>query len=236
MGKDKLQRFAENKTFENLFQPSYDEVLNKDYKLKGKWNKIYFKNTNPVILELGCGKGEYTIALSQKYKNKNFIGIDIKGARLWRGAKTAIENNFKNVAFLRTRIEFITSFFAINEVSEIWITFPDPQMRKRRAKKRLTSSRFLGHYQEFLTDNGIINLKTDNDLLYNYTKALLEKNNLKIIKSTNDLYSEDFVDDILSVKTFYEKQFLSTDKNINYIKFELPKNIKIQEPDEDFFI
>jgi len=236
VGKDKLQRFAENKTFSNLFQPTFDEVLNKDYFLKNNWNNKYFKNNNPIVLELGCGKGEYTIALSQKYKNKNFIGIDIKGARLWRGAKTAIENNYNNVAFLRTRIEFINSFFANNEISEIWITFPDPQMRKRRAKKRLTSSRFLTQYQSFIVDNGIINLKTDNDLLYEYTMALLKENNIKILQSTNNLYSEDFVDDILSVKTFYENQFLSFDKNINYIKFELPKNLKILEPKGEFYI
>jgi len=236
LGKDKLQRFAENKTFENLFQPTYDEVLNKDYYIKNNWNNKYFKNNNPIVLELGCGKGEYTIALSQKYKSKNFIGIDIKGARLWRGAKTAITNNLKNVAFLRTRIEFINSFFSDDEVSEIWITFPDPQMRKRRAKKRLTSSRFLTHYQGFLINNGIINLKTDNDLLYKYTRALLQKNNIKILTDTNNLYKENFVDDILSVKTFYEKQFLSNNKNINYLKFELPKNIVIQEPDGEFYI
>lgn len=236
MGKDKLKRFSENLTFDNLFQPSFDDVLNKNFSNKGNWNKNYFKNNNPIILELGCGKGEYTIAMSQEKKTANYIGIDIKGARLWRGAKTAFENKYKNVAFIRTQIEFITSFFSKNEVSEIWITFPDPQMRKRRAKKRLTSSRFLKQYQQLLINNGIINLKTDNDLLYDYTIALINKNNLPILQSTNNLYKTKDISKFLTFKTFYENQYLEKGKNINYIKFKLPYNKEIIEPDGDFFI
>ncbi|HPV56712.1 MAG TPA: tRNA (guanosine(46)-N7)-methyltransferase TrmB, partial [Tenuifilaceae bacterium] len=177
MAKNKLRRFAENETFENLFQPTMSDVMNGDFHLKGKWRSDYFKNSNPIVLELGCGKGEYSVGLAKMFPEKNFIGADIKGARLWRGAKTAVEEKMSNVAFIRTRIEHIASFFAPEEVDEIWVTFPDPQPREKKSKKRLTSSRFLNHYAKFLKPNGIVHLKTDSQALHAYTKAVIEYNN-----------------------------------------------------------
>ena len=197
MGKNKLQKFADNETFENLFQPTFEEVWGKNHSLKGKWNSEYFCNNNSIVLELGCGKREYTVNLAKMYPQKNFIGVDIKGARLWTGAKVAYEQQMQNVAFVRTRIENIVSFFEKNEVGEIWITFPDPQPRPARAKKRLSSSRFLGYYQNFLTQNGIVHLKTDSLGLHEYTKALIEQNNLKVQVCTNNLYNSGIVDSIL---------------------------------------
>jgi len=230
VGKNKLKRFAENETFENLIQPSFDKVFNTDYPLKGNWNKQFFKNQNPIILELGCGKGEYSVGLARMFPNKNFIGIDIKGARLWRGAKTALEDGLKNVGFIRTRIDHIKSFFAPNEVDEIWVTFPDPQPRPSKATKRLTSSRFLNYYANFLKPNGVIHLKTDNQMLHQYTKALVEQNNLKMHVCTNDLYAEVSDDPILGIKTFYEQQFLEQGLPITYIKFELSHGGPFHEP------
>ncbi len=231
MGKKKLKRFKEVETFSNVFQPKYDEILNKDFKLKGKWNSLYFKNNNPIILELGCGKGEYTLSLAQMFPDKNFIGIDIKGARMWRGAKTANENNINNLVFIRTRVEFINSFFSKNEIDEIWITFPDPQLKKYRTKKRLTSSRFLNSYKNIIKNNGIVHLKTDNKLLYEYTLAIINKNELNILENTNDLYKSNIFDEILSIKTFYELQYLEKGQNIHYIKFQLNSSSPIVEPD-----
>lgn len=230
MGKNKHKKFAENQTFSNLFQPEFTEVWGVDFRLKGKWNELHFKNTNPIVLELGCGKGEYTVNLAKQYPNKNFIGIDIKGARLWTGAKEAVELNMSNVAFIRTRIEHISSFFAQGEVSEIWITFPDPQPRPAKARKRLSSSRFLTYYQKFLKPNGLVHLKTDSQGLYEYTKALVEQNGLKVIISTNDLYSGIVNDPILSIKTFYENQFLEIGKPITYLNFEL-SSAELKEPE-----
>jgi tRNA (guanine-N7-)-methyltransferase len=208
-------------------------VWRKDHPIKGKWNSDFFKNDNPIVLELGCGKGEYTVNLAKMYPGKNFIGVDIKGARLWKGAKEATELKMPNVAFLRTRIENIVSFFNQNEVSEIWITFPDPQPRPAKARKRLSSSRFLTYYQQFAKPNAIIHLKTDSQGLHEYTKALVEQNKLKIQVCTNDLYNSGIVDSILSIRTFYESMFLEQGKPITYLRFELDSQAQLYEPDLD---
>jgi tRNA (guanine-N7-)-methyltransferase len=221
VGKNKLKRFSENETFPNLIQPKFNEVFKSDYSLKGIWNKSFFHDDKPIVLELGCGKGEYTLGLAKMFPEKNFVGIDIKGARLWRGAKTANEQGMKNVAFVRTRIENITSFFGANEVSEIWITFPDPQLKRINALKRLTSSTFLTLYKTFLKPTGLIHLKTDSITLHRYTRSLIELNELKVHSSTDDLYSCGLEDPILSIKTFYEEQFLEKGLPITYISFEL---------------
>ncbi|NVO10242.1 MAG: tRNA (guanosine(46)-N7)-methyltransferase TrmB [Bacteroidales bacterium] len=221
MGKNKLKRFAENTTFPNLIQPKLNEVFRTDYSLKGKWNETYFHNENPIVLELGCGKGEYTVGMAKMFPNKNFIGIDIKGARMWRGAKTAHENKMSNVAFIRTRIEHVSSFFSANEVSEIWITFPDPQLKRINSLKRLTSSSFLSLYKTLLRPQGLIHLKTDCIALHRYTRSLVDLNNLKIHTSTEDLYGNGIEDQILTIKTFYEEKFLVQNLPITYICFEL---------------
>ncbi len=236
MGKNKLEHFEESKTFTNFFQHSYQDITEKGFPLKGNWHKEYFKNDNPIIVELGCGKGEYTIGLAEKNPNINYIGVDLKGARIWRGAKTATENKMQNVAFIRARIEMIEEYFAKDELSEIWITFPDPQARKRRTKKRLTGSRFLTNYTKILKPEGIVNLKTDSNLLYNYTKALLEKNEFEILAANSDIYKDDSTPTELTIKTHYEQMFLDQGENINYLKFLISRDIEIVEPDEDFFI
>lgn len=213
MAKNKLRKFAEFEAFDNTF--SADEgILN-----KGKWNKNYFKNNNPIVLELACGKGEYTVNLAKLFPEKNFIGIDRKGDRLWRGAKTAIEQNLSNVGFLRIRIEDLNEYFSEQEVSEIWITFPDPQPSQRREKKRLTYIRFLNLYKDILLKEGVMHLKTDNDLLYESSLEQLKDFGAEVIEQTSDLYKSDLVDDVLSIKTYYEKKYLAEDKNINYIKW-----------------
>jgi len=219
--------------FDRVFQPGFEEVHNSDYHLKGKWDREVFHNSNPITLELGCGKGEYTVNLAARFPERNFIGVDIKGARIWKGAKTANERNLKNVAFLRTRIEIIPSFFAEDEIEEIWITFPDPQLKKKRNKKRLTGARFLNLYRNILIDNGIVHLKTDSDILHLYTHEVVKFNNLPIQKLTQDLYHSEFNDDILSIKTFYEQQFLDEGSNITYISFLLPSKKNIEEIPED---
>lgn len=221
MGKDKLRRFAENLTFERLVQPSFDEIFNKDFGTKGEWRRTFFRNDNPIVLELGCGKGEYTVALAERNPERNYIGIDIKGARMWRGAKTATENDMPNVGFIRTRIEFINSFFAEGEVDEIWITFPDPQLKTRRAKKRLTSPLFLERYARLLSDGGVINLKTDSQHLFNYTKAVIDRYGLPCEVSNADIYGSGYADEVLSVKTAYEKMFLERGLPITYTRFSL---------------
>lgn len=223
MGKNKLKRFAENKTFDNVFQPKRDEMIS-GFELKGNWNKTVFKNNHPVVLELGCGKGEYTVALAKKYPDKNFIGIDIKGARFWRGAKTAIENNLPNAAFLRTQIELIDYAFAENEVSEIWITFPDPQIKYRRTKHRLTHPKFLNRYKKVLKKNGLMHLKTDSEFLHGYTHGILQMLGHPVLISSHDVYHPDnreLPEEIISVQTFYEKRFLKENKKITYIRFKL---------------
>lgn len=212
MGKDKLKRFAEIATFPNVFQ--------RDCTFKGKWNQEFFKNDHPIILELGCGRGEYTVNLAQHFPEKNFIGIDVKGARLWRGAKTAVEEKMNNVAFLRIQIESLMDYFGENEIAEIWITFPDPQPTSRREKKRLTYNRYLEYYRILLSPNGIVHLKTDNDGLYAYTQEKLEELKLISTKQTDDLYNSELLDEILSIKTTYEARYLKEGKNINYINFK----------------
>jgi tRNA (guanine-N7-)-methyltransferase len=222
VGKNKLARWTEFGSYNNVIQPEIGDVSGQDHSIKGKWNQELFKNRNPLVLELGCGKGEYTVGLANNFHDKNFIGIDIKGARMWRGAKTANEQNLSNVAFLRTRIEFINSFFSEDEVDEIWITFPDPHPGGRNSNKRLTSPWFLNSYRLFLKDKGIIHLKTDNKELYDFTSKVLTFNNLEIILSTNDLYSEK-TNSILSIRTHYEKIFLDGGLKINYLSFRLDK-------------
>jgi tRNA (guanine-N7-)-methyltransferase len=221
VAKNKLKRFEENTTFPNLIQPKFEEVFRTEHPIKGKWNESFFKNEKPIVLELGCGKGEYTIGLAKQFPEKNFIGVDIKGARLWRGAKTAHENRMDNVAFVRTRIENITSFFGKDEVSEIWITFPDPQLKRINELKRLTSSVFLGLYKTFLKPQGLIHLKTDSIDLHRYTRALIDLNGLKVHSLTDDLYASVTDDPILSIRTFYEQQFLDQGLPITYLCFEL---------------
>lgn len=229
MGKNKLAHWAEMRSFSNVIQPEAVRFKAFEHPLKGRWNEDYFRNSNPIVLELGCGKGEYTVGLSLKYPLKNFIGIDIKGARIWRGAKTAIESKIPNVMFLRTRIEFLTSFFSEDEIEEIWITFPDPFPKRRNTARRLTSPFFLNSYRTFLKNGGIVHLKTDNRELYNYTNKIIEKNNLEAICSTNDLYSPSEEYENLSIRTHYENIFLSRGIKINYLSFRLDKNKIIEE-------
>ncbi|MBO5758959.1 MAG: tRNA (guanosine(46)-N7)-methyltransferase TrmB [Rikenellaceae bacterium] len=221
MGKDKARRFAENLTFKNMIQPEFEEIFHKDHPLKGRWHEDFFKNSNPIVLELGCGRGEYTVALGQANPDKNFIGVDIKGARMWRGAKTATQENLANIGFVRTRIEFINSFFAEGEVSEIWITFPDPQLKTRRAKKRLTSPIFLEYYSKMLVADGLIHLKTDSQHLYNYTNAVVDNYGLTRNVANNDIYGSGYADERLSSKTAYEKMFLDRGLPITYTQFSL---------------
>lgn len=215
-------------TFSNVLQPPFDEVFKKDFHLKGRWNRNFFVNDFPITLELGCGKGEYSVGLAKLYPKRNFIGIDIKGSRIWKGAKAALDENLSNVGFLRTRIDFINSFFAADEIQEIWITFPDPQPKK--SKKRLTSSLFLLRYREFLCKDGYINLKTDNTDLFHYTLRLAECNKLNIDFSTNDLYASGYDNKILSIKTFYEAMWLKAGLKIHYIRFQLNSNKTLMEP------
>lgn len=221
MGKDKLRRFAENETFPNMFQAQYIDLERENgFSLKGEWRRDFFKNNNPIVLELGCGKGEYTVGLGRKYKDKNFIGVDIKGARMWRGCKTSIEENLNNIAFLRTHVQIIDKYFSEGEVDEIWITFCDPQLKK--PNKRLTSPRFLDIYSRILKPGGIIHLKTDSQELYQYTlEEVLIPNNYKIHYNTNDLYSTDDMHEVKEIKTYYENIYLKENKPITYLEFEI---------------
>jgi tRNA (guanine-N7-)-methyltransferase len=213
VGKDKLRRFAEIDTFSNVLQ------LDAGKPFKGKWAKDFFKNDKPVVLELACGKGEYTVNLGQLFPQKSFIGIDYKGNRIWRGAKTALEDGVTNVGFLRIQIEMILDYFGDGEVDEIWITFPDPQPQMSREKKRLTSSRFLDKYKQILKQGGCVNLKTDNDDFYAYTLEKVNELDLKANIKTENLYISEYADEVLSIKTYYEKKYLQHHKNINYIQF-----------------
>ncbi|WP_422089942.1 tRNA (guanosine(46)-N7)-methyltransferase TrmB [Tenacibaculum ovolyticum] len=218
--KNKLKRFKENETFANVLQPTREEVVG-EFSLKGKWN-TFFKNDNPIVLELGCGKGEYTIALAEKNPNKNFIGIDIKGARFWRGAKTAIENDMQNVAFIRTQIELVDYIFAENEIDEIWITFPDPQIKYQRTKHRMTNTAFLKRYHHILKEEGIMNLKTDSEFMHGYTLGLIHGEGHEIIHANHNVYkNEGAPEEVTSTQTFYEKQYLEVGKPITYIRFKL---------------
>jgi tRNA (guanine-N7-)-methyltransferase len=232
VGKNKLMRFAEVEELPNVIQPNFNHVFYDSFEGKGKWHQ-HFGNDNPVVIELGCGKGEYTVGLARMYPGKNFVGVDIKGARIWRGAKTAFHEGLKNVVFVRTRIEFVHAIFNSHEVSEIWLTFPDPQLKKRRTKKRLTSSNFLINYQKILKPSGFIHLKTDNTELYHYTKKVIELNKLYVEIDTDHLYNSEYVDEILNIQTFYEKRFLAEGMPIHYLKFQLPTNSNILEPPND---
>jgi len=220
--KNKLRRFRENETFENVIQPSREELEKDEFSLKGNWNKDFFKNDNPIVLELGCGKGEYTIGLSKQDSTKNFIGIDIKGARFWRGAKTAIEEDLENVAFLRTQIELIDRVFAENEVDEIWITFPDPQIKYKRTKHRLTNAEFLQKYKHILKAEGLVNLKTDSEFMHGYTLGLLHGEGHEILYAHHDIYKNEYSPKaVREIQTFYEKQYLDQGKPITYIQFRI---------------
>ncbi len=228
MGKNKLAKFDEMERFENVIQVPYKKLLEENFNLKGNWAGDYFKNENPVILELGCGKGEYTVKLAEKNPDKNYIGVDIKGARMHVGAKQALAKKLKNVAFLRTNIEIINRFFGEGEVAEIWLTFPDPQMKK--TKKRLTSTFFLNLYKQFLKADGIVHLKTDSNFQFNYTSALVRLNGFEIMNETNNLYDSEILNETLQIKTFYEKQWLSRGITIKYIAFKLNEK-EFTEPD-----
>ncbi len=230
MGKNKLAKFADMEEFPHVFQVSSHSLREgNSFEMKGKWNEVFFKNTHPVVLELGCGKGEYTVGLGRLYPEKNFIGVDIKGARLWTGAKDSFQKEMKNVAFLRTDIEMIHHFFAENEVSEIWLTFPDPQMKK--VTKRLTATNFMKSYQQFLKPNGKIHLKTDSNFMFTYTYAMVNINQLPVVFSTENLYESDLQDPILNIKTYYEQQWLGRGLSIKYIQFLLENKELFIEPD-----
>ncbi|WBU90255.1 tRNA (guanosine(46)-N7)-methyltransferase TrmB [Cellulophaga omnivescoria] len=219
--KNKLKRFKENETFDNVIQPTREEIVDATFALKGKWN-TFFKNDNPIILELGCGKGEYTVGLAKQSPNKNFIGVDIKGARFWRGAKTATEENMPNVGFIRTQIELIDKLFAEGEVSEIWITFPDPQIKYKRTKHRLTNEAFLAKYRQILKPDGVVNLKTDSEFMHGYTLGLLHGKGLEVLYANHDVYkNEGSPKEVLEIQTFYENQYLEKGKPITYIKFRV---------------
>ncbi len=235
MGKNKLKKFAEMETFHNVFQPPYEPMA-------GHWRDRYFQNNHPIILELGCGRGEYTVGMAERYPEKNFIGVDIKGARMWAGAKEAEQKELRNVAFLRTNIEFITEFFAADEVDEIWITFCDPQMKK--ATKRLTSTYFMQRYQRIVKPNGLIHLKTDSPFLYTYTTEMLRLNPYPVLCTTDDLYGEKSDEatvpvqgkeialyaDARALQTHYEKQWLDRGMSIKYIEWQLSPLTAWEEP------
>ena len=218
--KNKLRRFKENDTFNNVVQPSREEVFADSLKLKGNWRKDFFKNENPLVLELGCGKGEYSINLAKTNPQSNYLGIDIKGARFWRGAKTALEENLMNVGFLRTQIELIDLIFAENEVDEIWITFPDPQIKYKRTKHRLTNFEFLQKYKKILKPNGVVHLKTDSEFMHGYTLGLLHGLEEIVEFASHDVYgSSGSPTAVTDIQTFYERQYLQEDKKITYIRF-----------------
>ncbi len=219
MGKGKLRKFEENKTFPNFFQPTLEEVM-KGLPQKGQWHQEVFKNENPIVLEVGCGKGEYTTGLAERFPAKNFIGIDIKGARMWTGGKTMVEKNLRNVAFVRTRIEFIENVFGKDEIDEIWITFPDPQPKKER--HRLTHPRFLKKYRSFSKPGVHIHLKTDSRELHEYTKDVIEKLQLPLLEQSTDIYAGGFEGPLTEIKTHYEKMFTRKGKTITYLHFIIP--------------
>ena len=236
MSKGKLAKFADMEIYENVFQYPYSVVEHVPFEMQGHWHEQYFHNNNPIVLELGCGKGEYTVGLAKRYPHMNFIGVDIKGARMWTGATQAIKEGMKNVAFLRTNIEIIDRFFAPDEVQEIWLTFSDPQMKNPR--KRLTSTFFMNRYRRFLIDKGIIHLKTDSNFLFTYTTYMVEKNHLPLVLSTSDLYAEnsensDYSEysEAASIQTYYEQMWIDRGLNIKYMKFHLPHEGELVEPD-----
>ena len=235
MGKGKLAKFADMASYENVFQYPYSVVEHVPFEMKGKWHEAYFHNDHPIVLELGCGKGEYTVELAKLYPDMNFIGVDIKGARMWTGATQALNEGLKNVAFLRTNIEIIERFFAEDEVQEIWLTFSDPQMKNPR--KRLTSTYFMERYRKFLVDGGIIHLKTDSNFLFTYTTYMVKKNALPLLFRTEDLYGDNNVQcsmfnvQLLSIQTYYESMWIARGLNIKYMKWRLPRLGTLEEPD-----
>lgn len=235
MGKNKLKKFSEMETLPCVFQYPFAQLQAKGFPLKGRWNADFFHNDNPIVLELGCGKGEYTVGLARRFPDKNYIGLDIKGARMWTGARQAHDSGMTNVAFLRTNIELLPHFFAPGEVSEIWITFPDPQMKKVR--KRLTSTRFIGLYREVMNPGGVIRLKTDSPFLYHYTRDMLAANAITPLCDADDLYGghalPDFPEGLLEIRTFYEQQWLSRGLTIKYIAFSMPPQAPQSEPETE---
>lgn len=228
MSKGKLAKFADMADYPHVFEYPFSVAENVPFEMKGHWHRDFFKNNNPIVLELGCGRGEYTVGLGRLFPDKNFIGVDIKGARMWSGATESLNAGMKNVAFLRTNIEIIDRFFALGEVSEIWLTFSDPQMKK--ATKRLTSTYFMNRYRHFLVDGGLIHLKTDSNFMFTYTKYMVEHNHLPVEFITDDLYHSGLVDNILSIRTYYEQQWLDRGLNIKYLKFHLPQEGVLEEP------
>lgn len=233
MGKNKFKRFQENATFPILFQPEFEEIFGKDFVLKGKWNEQVFKNDHPIVLELGCGRGEYTVGLAKQFPQKNFVGIDVKGARLWRGAKTVVQEHMPNAAFIRTKIDFITSFFAVGEVSEIWITFSDPQ--PKRPRKRLSSPAFIQRYVQLLHPDGVIHLKTDSLELHRFTKDMVSLNGMELIISEEDIYGSGIADEVLSIETAYESLFKAKGKLITYLSFRPHGIVPKLYPEEVYF-
>ena len=229
MGKNKLSKFADLNTYEHVVQITYKKLLAEEFKYKGKWSEAFFGNSNPIVLELGCGKGEYTVKLASHFPEYNFIGLDIKGARMWVGATQAMERGLSNVGFLRTNIENIRLFFAEKEVSEIWLTFPDPQMKKTR--KRMTATNFIEKYRKLMVPNGIIHLKSDSNFMYRYTEAMVAENQFELIRKTDDLYQSELLDDVLSIQTYYERQWLDRGLSIKYLSFKLSHQNPLREPD-----
>ena len=229
MSKGKLQKFADMARYPHVFEYPYSVLDDVPFEMKGHWGESFFGNDRPIVLELGCGRGEYTVGLGRLFPEKNFIGVDIKGARMWSGATESLQAGMKNVAFVRTNIEIIDRFFAPGEVSELWLTFSDPQMKK--ATKRLTSTYFLERYRRFLTDGGLIHVKTDSNFLFTYTRLLLEANRLPAEVLTDDLYHSGQADEILGIQTYYEQQWLARGISIKYIRFRLPCEGKLVEPD-----
>jgi tRNA (guanine-N7-)-methyltransferase len=219
--KNKRKRFNENANFNNVIQPTREEVVEGRFAYRGKWRQ-FFNNDNPIIIELGCGKGEYTVGLAQRNPNVNYIGIDIKGARFWRGAKTAVESGLPNVAFVRTQIELITFIFDENEVDEIWITFPDPQIKYKRTKHRMTNVEFLNRYKKILKNEGFVNLKTDSEFMHGYTLGLLHGLGYEIVYANHNIYHNlGAPSEVTEIKTFYEQQYLQINKAITYIRFKI---------------
>ena len=218
--KNKLKRFKENETFSNVIQPKREDVLNNTLMLKGNWNRNFFKNENSIVLELGCGKGEYSVNLATMFPEKNFLGIDIKGARFWRGAKTALAEKINNVGFLRTQIELVDCVFDENEVDEIWITFPDPQIKYKRTKHRMTNPDFLNKYKKILKPNGMVHLKTDSEYMHGYTLGLLQGLGLTIEYAHHDVYgTTNAPKEVTDIQTYYESQYLAINKKITYLRF-----------------